>query len=152
MPQEMVSDATITIRLKQGISQSEIAREFGMTRQAISARLKYKEKMTHPVSSTRRFTVVFLRRLGFTLPEIVNFVGYTETHIRQILKRNRISSTDFKCEHISPKETRNMRSFSCIFLFRIGFTIPEIAVMTEYNMFAVYNYIKKHGYLTKGRC
>jgi len=101
---EMVPDAAITIRLKQGVSQSDIAREFGVSRQAVNDRIKRKEKMQHPISSARRFTVVFLRRLGFTLHEITNFTKYTETHVRQILKAHGIVSTDTNYEYMPPKE------------------------------------------------
>ena len=148
----MMSDAAITIRLNHGFSQSDIAREFNVSRQAVSFRLKYKEKMKHPIPAVRRFTVVFLRRLGFTLNEISDLVGYTETHIRQILKINGMPSSDMKYCHKVQKVSKNIESFCTLFLFRIGFTIPEIAIMTEYNVFAIYKYIIGYGYSAKGRC
>ena len=103
---KMVPDAAITIRLKQGVSQSGIAREFGVSRQAISDRVKRREKMEHPISSVRRFTVVFLRHLGFTLKEITYFTEYTGTHVRQILKAHGIVSTDTNYEYMPPKEIK----------------------------------------------
>ena len=78
-----ISDECLNDLLDEGFNQSEIARTCSITRQAVSIRVHYKSKK--PAIQLRRHSVLFLRRLGFSVVEIAEFTSYTPTTVIKIL-------------------------------------------------------------------
>ena len=71
-------------RVRNGeVSQSEMARQYGVSRQAIFDRLHYPPK---GVPKMRRWLVYFLYLKGFTSAETAKELGYAKTTIVQILR------------------------------------------------------------------
>lgn len=83
---QKISNECLQDLLDEGFNQSEVARTCSITRQAVSSRIHFKPKK--PAIQLRRWTVLFLRRLGFTLMEIANFTNYTDASVNRILWKN----------------------------------------------------------------
>jgi len=137
--------------LNRGISQSEIARIYNVSRQAVSARLKYRTKRKYPYIEARQFSIILLRRMGFLIKEISKLTGYTNVHVRVIIKRYGFETTENYYEERFTRSNWKHRRFSILFLYRIGFTLQEISVMTNYSFYTVRSYLYRSGYSVKWR-
>ena len=82
-----ISDECLKDFLDEDFTQSEIARACSISRQAVSIRVHYKPKK--PEIKLRNFTVLFLRRLGFSKIEIENYTNYSNGAVWRILREHR---------------------------------------------------------------
>jgi hypothetical protein len=78
-----ISDECLKDFLDEGFNQSEIARTCSISRQAVFIRIHFKPKK--PMIKLRRWTVLFLRRLGFMHTEIAEFTGYAHGTVGKLL-------------------------------------------------------------------
>ena len=148
----LIPENDLYMMLNRGFSQSHIAREYHVSRQAVSARIKYRENSRYPYTELRRFTVVFLRRLGFLVNEITELTKYGGAQTRQILKENGMFMVkDDNNRFTNRTNDARLSSFKMLFLYRLGFTIPEIAKMIDYSFYTVRTYLLQMGYTLKGR-
>jgi hypothetical protein len=85
-----ISDECLSDFLDEGFNQSEIARTCSISRQAVFIRIHFKPKK--PAIKLRRWTVLFLWRLGFMYTEIIEFTGYVHGTVRKILIEEKGSS------------------------------------------------------------
>jgi hypothetical protein len=83
-----ISNSCLKDMLEEGFTQSQISRMCSISRQAISCRIHYKSKSNH--IKLRRYTVVFLRKLGFRKIEISKLTNYTTSSVTRILRDNHV--------------------------------------------------------------
>jgi len=160
MPNTKIKFADIQKGLDNGLSQSDIARMYGVTRQAISFRLKCKNRIQHeyivPKVRMRQYLVGFLRRLGFTKMEIAEHLNYSYINVYNVLRRGGFptGSENYFTTYIAPVRVRksDYQRANVRILYRMGYTAPYIAMLTNYNYYTVASYIYRMGYTMKGRC
>jgi hypothetical protein len=133
-----------------GLTQTQIANACDISRQAVQQRIAYTP--LHGQILRRQFAVPFLRRLGFTIPEIMGFTKYCRGSVWKLLKLTRLSYSDL--DYLPKDAVRNvtaMKQFRVGFLHRIGFTTRGIADLTSYKVSTVRAYLYQAGYSLKGR-
>jgi len=81
------------------VTSKELQEKYGVTRQAVSFRYKYKKQKEKTYK--KKFTVRFLYGIGFTNKEIMDETGYKSSTIRGIL------TNDFRIKSV--KEVYNCR-------------------------------------------
>ena len=146
MQKEKITKKCLNDFLGEGLSQSQVAKACGMSRQAVNQRIAYVSK--HGDIRARRHSVVFLRRLGFLIPEIMDFTGYGQGNIIKLLGAAGYSSA----EGVYGESARvSMKRFKVKFLYRIGFTLPDICRLTKYRASLARYYLYSEGYSLKGR-
>ena len=152
---EVISRDEILELKSIGHSQSAIADMFDVTRQAISAKLKYQPKQV--AIRRKHFSVVFLRRLGFEIPQIIEMTNYSYPSVLSILKANNFIPSDkrFKYSNSSEiskkKRERLIKQFIVVFLFRIGFCINDIVCFTQYPISIIIKSLYDQNFSLKGR-
>lgn len=80
-----ISDQCLRDFIDAGISQSEIGRTCGITRQGISARVLYQSKKSQIL--LKQYTVRFLHRLGFSFHEIAGLTDYSYHSVRKLVRK-----------------------------------------------------------------
>lgn len=127
-----ITDDCLNSYLKEGLSQSEIARACDMSRQAVNQRIKYTPNTT---PKKRLKKIKSLIQKGLTIDEIskeLNHVHITTTH--QIFSKLGL-----------PTPTRFKRKLaSIIFLASKGYNVAEIAQESGYTYASVYFLIKNY--------
>jgi len=141
-----ISDACLTNFLDEGFNQAEIARICNMSRQAINQRISYVSKRND--IKIRQYEVIYLRRLGFSVPEIMNFTRYSK---RNVIKLLHLSGFNDDERTYGPRERTLLNRYKSIFLFLIGFSVPDIAELSNYSVSTVKNNLYREGYSLKGR-
>jgi len=85
MPRK-ISDECLHDFLEEGFTQSEIGRACCLSRQAVHKRINYKKSTNGRLNS---FSTLFLRRLGFSINEIAEYMNVSYHAIyRRLIVRN----------------------------------------------------------------
>jgi len=145
MPKK-ISDNCLTDLLDEGFNQAEIARACNMSRQGINQMITYTSKRNE--IKLRQYTVIYLRRLGFLMSEIMDFTGYSRGNVTKLMVLSGFRGGE---RPYGPREHTLLKRFKIIFLFLIGFSVPDIAELSNYSINTVKNNLYKEGYSLKGR-
>ena len=78
-----ISNECLDDLLEEGFNQSQIAQTCNISRQAISARIHYKSKRDNILR--KRYSIMFLYRLGFTIAEMAELIGYSPITVARYL-------------------------------------------------------------------
>jgi hypothetical protein len=146
MPTKKISSQCLSDFLAEDLTQAQIAKACSLTRQAIHARINYAKDPKRKERLMRHFSVVFLRRLGFTLPELIEYTGYCDSYIRMLFRRNNCISFDQTYTTKTTKKNTKIRHFQIRFLHRLGFSPETIAEYTGYKYGTVRQYLHEFGY------
>ena len=141
-----ISNECLADFLDEGFNQTQIAKICAMSRQAIHQRITYVAKRNE--IRMRQYSVIFLRRLGFSISEIMNFTRYCRTTVIKLLRAAGYSSNEDYYQH---SKRMKVKRFEISFLHVIGFSVPDIVKLTTYNINTIKTYLYKDGYSLKGR-
>jgi DNA-binding CsgD family transcriptional regulator len=103
--------------IDKGMSQVEIAKKLGITRQAVSQKIKYR-----PIRNKKDVKIIDLHSQGLQIQEIADRLDYTHSGIRTALVRLGL--------HLPVKEKRKSRVKEIIALWKKGHTNREIMKIT----------------------
>jgi hypothetical protein len=152
MPVKKLADECLKDFLDVGLTQTQIAKACDITRQAVHHRINYTKTPQRAKRLRRHFSVIFLRRLGFTIPEIMEYTGYCNGNIRKLLHQHGFLPTDsiYRTKHTAWKYVK-IRHFQIEFLLRIGFDLATISEYTGYAFRTVRQYLYMKHYSLKGQ-
>ena len=151
MPIKKISSQCLTDFLAEDLTQTQIAKACNISRQAVHARINYTKTPERERRLLRHFSVIFLRRLGFTIPELVKYTKYCDNYVRKLLRENKCIYVD---QNYTPKILKNSttsRHFQIKFLYRLGFDFKTIAEFTGYRHNTVRQYLYSFGLSLKGQ-
>lgn len=152
MPVKKLSETCLKDFLDEDITQTQIAKACNISRQAVHARIKYTKTPQRAKRMRRHFSVIFLRRLGFTIPEIMEYTGYCNGNVRKLILQTGFCATDplYQIEGTTQNQIK-LRHFQIEFLFRIGFDLTMIAKFTGYTYNTIRQYLYTAHYSLKGQ-
>ena len=122
--------------IRQGeVKSADVARKWGVSRQAVSSRVYYRPRrqMQYERTDMRRWTLLFLYRIGVPSEEISEILGYTSRSAKSLLTRDGVPIREV---FYSPSKFQNspqLRRWSMYFLMRLGFEDAEVAELTGYS-------------------
>lgn len=152
MPVTKISDQCLADFLAEDLTQTQIAKACNISRQAIHARINYVKAPQHKQRMMRHFSVRFLRRIGFSIPEIAIYTDYCAETIRRLLYQYGYRAKEpVYSVYINSYVPQTMRLFLIQFLYRLGFVVEDIAELTQYSPLTVIHYLYKSGYSLSGR-
>ena len=123
--------------IRSGEARSaDVARKWGVSRQAVSARVYYRprRKMQNDRTDMRRWMLLFLYRIGVSSEEISEILGYTSRSAKVLLTKDGVPIREvFYPERPKFQNSPQLRRWSAYFLMRLGFEDDEVAELTGYS-------------------
>lgn len=123
-------------KIRNGEARSvDIARKWGVSRQAVSSRVYYRSRRQRQFDRTdlKRWLLLFLYRIGLPSCEIAEILNYKRLTAKTMLK-SEWGVTLNETFYYPPKEKvgPQLRRWSAYFLMRLGFEDDEVAELTGY--------------------
>jgi len=149
-----IPESEIERARRKDISVTELARQLGVSRQAIYLRMDHYSVKTIRLR-TRQWLVLFLYRIGLKRREIANALGLTTFGVQVILRRWGVDKTPEEfpvyVKVWKPQLPGPLRRWQIVFLHRLGFQEYEIADLTGYTSMTVNQHMRNMGLIPKKR-
>lgn len=139
---QKVPESDIELIRAGELKPADVARKWGVSRQAISSRVYYRPRrqIQNDRTEMKRWMLLFLYRIGVPREEISEILGYTSKSAKVLLTRDGVPIREvFYPERPKFQNSPQLRRWSAYFLMRLGFEDNEVAELTGYSYGSVRN-------------